>query len=83
MLIEGELHGSAFPVAAPASVPPAALERLALSIRRTAENPDFKAIAEQQGLPLRFLGPADVARELAALVAGYQALWAAHPWSEG
>lgn len=77
-VVEGSMRG----MAAPAGVPPAALERLALSIRRTVENPEFQAAAEQQGLPLRFLGPVEFARELGTLSAGYRALWAAHPWRE-
>jgi tripartite-type tricarboxylate transporter receptor subunit TctC len=77
-VIEGSMRG----MAAPAGMPPAVLDRLALSVRRTVEDPEFQAAAVQQNLPLRFLGPAEYAAELRALQARYQALWAEHPWRE-
>jgi tripartite-type tricarboxylate transporter receptor subunit TctC len=77
-VIEGSMRG----MAAPAGMPPAVLERLALSVRRTVEDREFQASAVQQNLPLRFLGPEAYAAELRALQARYQALWAAHPWRE-
>ena len=77
-VVEGSMRG----MAAPAGMPPAALERLALSIRRTVEDPEFQAAAVQQNLPLRFLAPDAYAAELRALQARYQALWAEHPWRE-
>lgn len=78
-VVEGSMRG----MAAPAGMPPAALERLALSIRRTVEDPEFGAAAVQQNLPLRFLAPEPYAAELRALQARYQALWNEHPWREG
>ncbi len=77
-VVEGSMRG----MAAPAGMPPAGLERLALSVRRTVENPEFQASAVQQNLPLRFLGPDAYLAELRALQVRYQALWAAHPWPE-
>jgi tripartite-type tricarboxylate transporter receptor subunit TctC len=77
-VIEGSMRG----MAAPAGMPPAVLERLALSVRRTVDDPEFQAAAVQQNLPLRFLGPDAYAAELRALQTRYQALWAAHPWRE-
>lgn len=77
-VVEGSMRG----MAAPAGVPPAALERLALSIRRTVDDPEFQAAAVQQNLPLRFLAPDAYAAELRALQARYQALWNEHPWRE-
>ena len=77
-VIEGSMRG----MAAPAGMPPAVLERLALSVRRTVEDPEFQAAAVQQNLPLRFLAPAAYDAELRGLQARYQALWAAHPWRE-
>jgi tripartite-type tricarboxylate transporter receptor subunit TctC len=77
-VIEGSMRG----MAAPAGMPPAALERLALSVRRTVEDPEFQAAAVQQNLPLRFLAPAAYAAELSALQQRYQALWREHPWRE-
>jgi tripartite-type tricarboxylate transporter receptor subunit TctC len=78
-VVEGSMRG----MAAPAGMPPAVLDRLALSVRRTVENPEFQASAAQQSLPLRFLGPEAYAAELRALQQRYQALWSLHPWREG
>jgi tripartite-type tricarboxylate transporter receptor subunit TctC len=69
-------------MAAPAGMPPAVLERLALSVRRTVDDPEFQAAAVQQNLPLRFLAPDAYAAELRGLQQRYQALWAQHPWRE-
>jgi tripartite-type tricarboxylate transporter receptor subunit TctC len=77
-VVEGSMRG----MAAPAGLPPAVLDRLALSVRRAMEEPEFRAAAEQQVLPLRFLGPAEYAAELLRLRATYQALWDRHPWRE-
>ena len=77
-VVEGSMRG----MAAPAGMPPAALERLALSIRRTVDDPEFQAAAVQQNLPLRFLAPEAYAAELRTLAARYQGLWSEHPWRE-
>ena len=77
-IVEGSMRG----MAAPAGMPPEILERLALSVRRTVENEEFKALAVQQNLPLRFLAPPEYLAELQALKARYEALWAQHPWRE-
>jgi tripartite-type tricarboxylate transporter receptor subunit TctC len=77
-IVEGSMRG----MAAPAGMPPEILERLALSVRRTVENPEFQAMAVQQNLPLRFLAPAEYMAELQAMKARYEALWAQHPWRE-
>jgi len=77
-VIEGSMRG----MAAPAGMPAPVLDRLALSVRRTVEDPEFQAAATQQNLPLRFLGPDAYAAELRGLQARYSALWAQHPWRE-
>ncbi|MCW8085472.1 Bug family tripartite tricarboxylate transporter substrate binding protein [Sabulicella glaciei] len=77
-VVEGSMRG----MAAPAGLPPEVLERLALSVRRTVEDPEFQASATQQNLPLRYLGPTEYAAELQALRASYQALWNEHPWRD-
>jgi len=46
------------------------------------ENDEFKALAVQQNLPLRFLAPDAYLAELLALKLRYEALWAQHPWRE-
>ncbi|HEY4249949.1 MAG TPA: tripartite tricarboxylate transporter substrate binding protein [Roseomonas sp.] len=75
-VVEGSMRG----MAAPAGVPAPIVARLALSIRRVMENPEFKAQAEQQNLPLRYLGPDAFLDELKALEVRCRALWAEHPW---
>ena len=77
-VVEGSMRG----MAAPAGMPPAVLARLALSVQRTVDDPEFKAAATQQSLPLRFLAPDAYAAELRELQARYQALWARHPWRD-
>jgi tripartite-type tricarboxylate transporter receptor subunit TctC len=77
-VIEGSMRG----VGAPAAVPRPVLDRLALSVRRAVEHPEFKAAAQQQLLPLRYLGPDEYRAELLALKAGYERLWREHPWRE-
>jgi tripartite-type tricarboxylate transporter receptor subunit TctC len=77
-VVMGSMRG----IAAPSRVPRAALERLALSVRRTVEHPEFQEQANQQNLPLRFLGPEAFASELTAMDAEYRALWSRHPWRD-
>jgi tripartite-type tricarboxylate transporter receptor subunit TctC len=77
-VVEGSMRG----MAAPAGLPPEILARLSLAVRRTVDDPEFKASAEQQNLPLRFLGPADYLAELRGLQQNYQSLWDRHPWRE-
>ncbi|WP_240757102.1 tripartite tricarboxylate transporter substrate binding protein [Roseicella aquatilis] len=77
-VVEGSMRG----VVAPAGVPRPILDRLAGSVRRAVEDPEFQKAAQQQSLPLRFLGPDEYRAELLALRAGYEKLWAVHPWKE-
>jgi tripartite-type tricarboxylate transporter receptor subunit TctC len=77
-VIEGSMRG----MAAPAGLPAEVLARLALSVRRTVDDPAFQEAARSQSLPLRFLDPAAYLAELQALRLGYQALWNQHPWRE-
>jgi tripartite-type tricarboxylate transporter receptor subunit TctC len=77
-VIEGSMRG----MAAPAGLPAEVVARLAVSVRRTVDDPAFQEAARSQSLPLRFLDPADYLAELQALRLGYQALWNQHPWRE-
>jgi tripartite-type tricarboxylate transporter receptor subunit TctC len=77
-VVQGSMRG----LAAPAGVPRAVLERLADAARRTMEDAEFRQLAAQQALPLRFLGPDEYRAELLAMREGFQRLWAAHPWKE-
>lgn len=77
-VIEGSMRG----MAAPAGLPAEVVARLAVSVRRTVDDPAFQEAARSQSLPLRFLDPAAYLAELQALRVGYQALWNQHPWRE-
>ncbi|GAA0572088.1 tripartite tricarboxylate transporter substrate-binding protein [Craurococcus roseus] len=77
-VVESSLRG----VGAPAGLPRPVLDRLALSVKRAVEHPEFRAAAAQQLLPLRYLGPDEYVAELMALKAGYERLWREHPWRE-
>lgn len=77
-VVEGSMRG----MAAPAGMAPEVMARLALSVRRTVDDPEFQRLAALQSLPLRFLGPEAYRAELVGLRDRYQALWAQHPWKE-
>jgi tripartite-type tricarboxylate transporter receptor subunit TctC len=77
-VVEGSMRG----LAAPAGVPREVLERVAAAARAAMEDQEFRRLAKGQALPLRYLGPDDYRKELAALRESYQRLWNAHPWRE-
>jgi tripartite-type tricarboxylate transporter receptor subunit TctC len=77
-VVQGSMRG----IAAPAGVPREALDRLAVAVRRTMENAEFRQLAAQQALPLRFLGPDEYRSELVAMRESFGRLWTAHPWKE-
>jgi tripartite-type tricarboxylate transporter receptor subunit TctC len=52
-IVEGSMRG----VAAPAGLPREVLDRLVTSVRQAMENDEFRQLAAQQALPLRFLDP--------------------------
>jgi tripartite-type tricarboxylate transporter receptor subunit TctC len=69
-------------VAAPAGVPRDVLDRLVAAVRQSMENAEFRQLAAQQALPLRFLEPDAYRAELTTIRARLQELWTAHPWRE-
>ena len=77
-VVEGSMRG----IAAPAGVPAPIMERLGTALRQVVDNSEFRALAAQQQLPLRYLGPVEYAAELRAMQRSYQALWAQHPWKD-
>lgn len=77
-IIEGSMRG----VAAPAGVPRDVLDRLVMAAKAAVENAEFRQLAMQQALPLRFLDPDAYRTELIALRSKYQQLWTAHPWRD-
>jgi tripartite-type tricarboxylate transporter receptor subunit TctC len=64
-VIEGSMRG----MAAPAGLPAEVLARLALSVRRTVDDPAFQEAARSQSLPLRFLDPAAYLRDILTVIA--------------
>jgi tripartite-type tricarboxylate transporter receptor subunit TctC len=77
-VVEGSMRG----MAAPGGMPVEIITRLAESVKKTVDNPEFQKLADQQFLPLRFLAPDAYRAELVGLRTRYQALWNQHPWRE-
>jgi tripartite-type tricarboxylate transporter receptor subunit TctC len=77
-VIQGSMRG----LAAPAGVPVEVLNRLARSARAVIEDPEFRRLASQQSLPLRFLGPEEFSNMLQQERRKMQALWQEHPWKQ-
>lgn len=74
--------GSMRGLAAPAGTPREIIARLAAVVREVMDDPEFRKAAEQQALPLRYLGPEELARELLAMQAHYRRFWQEKPWIE-
>jgi tripartite-type tricarboxylate transporter receptor subunit TctC len=77
-IVEGSMRG----VAAPAGVPREVLDRLVAAVRQAMEGAEFRQLAAQQALPLRFLDPDAYRAELFGLRTRLQQLWTAHAWRE-
>ncbi|WP_043828885.1 tripartite tricarboxylate transporter substrate binding protein [Muricoccus aerilatus] len=77
-VVQGSMRG----LAAPAGVPAPVLERLAAATRAVMEDAEFRRLASQQALPLRYLAPPEYRATLSALRDDLQSLWRAHPWKE-
>lgn len=77
-VVQGSMRG----IAAPAGVPAQRVAQLATAIQRAMNNPEFRRLAVQQSLPLRFLGPEEYRAALLALQEDYQRLWSQHPWRD-
>ncbi|MNR67832.1 hypothetical protein D3C85_1920440 [compost metagenome] len=54
--------------------------KLVDAVKRTVDDPAFQAKANEMFAPLRYLPPADYARELANGEAEFQKLWKEAPW---
>ncbi|MFJ1300785.1 Bug family tripartite tricarboxylate transporter substrate binding protein [Pseudomonadota bacterium AL_CKDN230030165-1A_HGKHYDSX7] len=67
-------------LAAPKGLPPEVRDKLVQALARTMEDPDFQVKAREMFAPLRYLAPADYARELQAGEATFRALWQEAPW---
>jgi len=77
-VVEGSMRG----LAAPAGTPREVLRVLANAAREAMQDPEFRRLADQQYLPLRYLGPDEYLVELTRLRDHYRQLWARLPWRE-
>ena len=67
-------------LAAPKGLPAEVRGKLVDAVKQTVDDPEFQAKAKEMFAPLRYLAPADYARELAAGEAEFQTLWKEAPW---
>ena len=67
-------------LAAPKGLPDDVRTKLVTAVKRTVDDPEFQAKAREMFAPLRYLPPADYAKELAAGEAEFQQLWKDAPW---
>ena len=72
----GSARGFALPAATPAPI----VARWEEAIRRTAQDPDFKALADRDFLIVRHMDRATMTRFVEEQLAGYGALWRSSPW---
>jgi tripartite-type tricarboxylate transporter receptor subunit TctC len=69
-------------VAAPKGLPPAVREQLVNAVQKAAADPEFQAKAAGYFAPLRYLAPADYAKELKDDEDGFKKLWQELPWTD-
>jgi tripartite-type tricarboxylate transporter receptor subunit TctC len=67
-------------LAAPKGLPDDVRTKLVTAVKRTVDDPEFQAKARDMFAPLRYLPPADYAKELSAGEAQFQQLWKEAPW---
>jgi len=67
-------------IAAPAGIPSAVRDQLALAIEKTLADPAFLAIAKKHPLPLKFMNASNYAAWLAQQQIAFQKLWDETPW---
>lgn len=67
-------------LAAPKGLPDEVRAKLVDAVKRTVDDPAFQAKAGEMFAPLRYLPPADYAKELAAGEAEFRQLWKQAPW---
>jgi len=69
-------------VAAPKGLPPAVREQLVNAVQKAAADPEFQSKAAGYFAPLRYLAPADYAKELKEDEDGFKKLWQELPWTD-
>lgn len=74
------LAGSARGFAVPAGTPEPMIRRWEEALRKTAEDPEFRALAERDFLVVRHMGRAEMTRFVEAQAATYGEIWRSSPW---
>lgn len=69
-------------LAAPKGLPPEIRERLVKAVAQAAADPEYIKKAGELFAPIRYLAPAEYAKELAATEDMLQKLWKEMPWKE-
>ncbi|MDQ8031131.1 MAG: tripartite tricarboxylate transporter substrate binding protein [Bordetella sp.] len=67
-------------IAAPKGLPAPVRDKLVAALDQTMKDPAFQAKAREMYAPVRYLAPADYARELEAGEATFRKLWQQAPW---
>jgi tripartite-type tricarboxylate transporter receptor subunit TctC len=76
------VSGSARGIAAPAGTPQEHVDALAAAIEKAIQDPEFRQKAEEQALPLSYLGPQEYQQMLEESQKEAQQIWAENPWVE-
>lgn len=74
------IAGSARGFAVPAATPEPMIRRWEEAVRRTAEDAEFRALAERDYLVVRHLARAEMTRFVEAQAATYGEIWRSSPW---
>ncbi|CAM3976558.1 Bug family tripartite tricarboxylate transporter substrate binding protein [Bordetella muralis] len=67
-------------LAAPKGLPADVRDKLVDALNKTMQDPEFQAKARDMFAPLRYLAPADYAKELEVGEANFRKLWQQSPW---
>lgn len=76
------VSGSARGIAAPAGTPQEHVDALAAAIEKAIQDPEFQKKAEEQALPLSYLGPQEYQQMLEETQKEAEQIWAENPWVE-
>ena len=74
------VSGSQRGIAAPKGVPQEIVDKLAAAIEQAVNDPEFQKQAEEQALPLRYIGPQEYQELVDATSQDAEELWAETPW---
>jgi tripartite-type tricarboxylate transporter receptor subunit TctC len=76
------VSGSDRGMAAPAGVPDDIVEMLVDAVRQTVEDPEFRAEAERQILPLNYMDPEEYGAHMEQTLAEMTEVWEIAPWAD-